>query len=210
MIERLLAALVRGLTLLVAGGSVESMVGEIDGKQRVYIANHSSHLDFVLVWSSLPVEVRLLTRPVAARDYWGRGVPRYIAERVFKAVLIDRLPHEDAKDGALLGREAVTKMLEGMGERFSLILFPEGTRSLDGRVNPFRSGLYHLCRARPELEVMPVCLTNLNRILPKGEVLPVPMLSRVTFGEPITLGAGEDKTEFLERARLALERLQTR
>jgi hypothetical protein len=52
--------------------------------------------------------------------------------------------------------------------------------------------------------LVPVYLHNLNRILPRGESLPVPMLSRVTFGEPLASGADEAKDAFLGRARDAL------
>jgi hypothetical protein len=71
-------------------------------------------------------------------------------------------------------------------------------------VLPFKSGLYHLCRLKPELELVPVYLANMNRILPKGEVLPVPLLGRVIFGKPMTIEPNEDKTAFLTRAREAL------
>ena len=74
-----------------------------------------------------------------------------------------------------------------------------GTRG-PGEMGAFRSGLYHLCRGHPEVEVMPVHLENLNRILPKGHTLPVPMLSRITFGEPFRLEPGEVKADFLDRA----------
>jgi 1-acyl-sn-glycerol-3-phosphate acyltransferase len=99
-------------------------------------------------------------------------------------------------------------MAHEMGYHDSLIVFPEGTRSASGEVGPFRSGLYHLSRARPDAELVPVHLENLNRILPKGEALPVPMVSRVTFGPVLPMGVGEQKEAFLERARTALLQLE--
>jgi 1-acyl-sn-glycerol-3-phosphate acyltransferase len=99
-------------------------------------------------------------------------------------------------------------MADGLGERNSLIVFPEGTRSLDGEVGPFRSGLFYLSRLRPDAELVPVFLENLNRILPKGQSLPVPMLSRVVFGEPLAFLPHESKDEFLARARAALIQLR--
>jgi len=94
-----------------------------------------------------------------------------------------------------------------MGSRHSLIVFPEGTRSVNGEVAMFKSGLYHLAQVRPDVELVPVHLENLNRILPKGESLPVPMLSRLVFGAPIGVREGETKEEFLTRARAALVQL---
>jgi hypothetical protein len=79
---------------------------------------------------------------------------------------------------------------------------------MDGELLPFRSGLYHLCQLKPELELVPVYLDNMTRILPKGEVLPVPLLSRVTFGAPLRMEAGEEKRAFLGRMRDALVTLR--
>jgi 1-acyl-sn-glycerol-3-phosphate acyltransferase len=86
----------------------------------------------------------------------------------------------------------------------SLILFPEVTRSSRLEPQVFKSGLFHLARARPEVEFIPVYLENLNRILPKGEILPVPLMGSVTIGAPFRLDPGETKESFLERARRAV------
>ena len=64
----------------------------------------------------------------------------------------------------------------------SLIVFPEGTRGNGLEVGPFKSGIYYLWAKRPDVQFVPVYLSNLNRILPKGEFLPVPVISRVVFG----------------------------
>lgn len=173
--------------------------------QRIYFANHSSHLDFVVIWSALPPRVRSHARPVAGRDYWERdGWRRYLTRDLFRAVLIDRAA--TTVDPCASARAAVERMADAMGERDSLILFPEGTRRTDGDIGPFKSGLYHLSRLRPDAELIPVHLENLNRILPKGEKVPVPMLSRVVFGRSVR-PAADDKQEFLDAARDALLRL---
>ena len=174
--------------------------------QRIYFANHSSHLDFVVIWSALPPRVRAHARPVAGRDYWERdGVRRYLARDLFRAVLIDRAPAP--VDRRASARASVERMADAMGERDSLILFPEGTRSTNGDIGPFKSGLYHLSSLRPDAELIPVHLENLNRILPKGEMLPVPMLSRVVFGRSVR-SASHDKQGFLDAARDALLHLR--
>jgi len=173
--------------------------------QRIYFANHSSHLDFVVIWSALSPRLRAHARPVAGRDYWERdGVRRYLARDVFRAVFIDR--STAAVDPRASARAAVERMADAMGERDSLILFPEGTRSTNGHIGAFKSGLYHLSRLRPDAELIPVHVENLNRILPKGEMLPVPMLSRVVFGCPVG-PASDDKQDFLDAARDALLQL---
>jgi len=179
-------------------------------RQRIYFANHTSHLDFVVLWAALPPAVRKLTRPVAARDYWEpNALRRYLAARVFNAVLVDRhdaagQPARDRAQRVDAARRTVELTADALGSRHSLIVFPEGTRGDGSDVGPFKSGLYYLGQLRPDVELVPAYLEHLNRILPKGEVLPVPLMASVTFGPPLTIAAGEDRGMFLERARRAV------
>ena len=196
----MIASALAGSARLVAGSTVRSLSGaEMDTTQRIYIANHSSHLDFIVLWAHLPPRTRALARPVAAADYWSTGIRRYLAEQVFHAVLIARNAGPGDAAGLRMGHQALVSMAEALGDRHSLILFPEGSRST-GEMGPFHSGLFHLCRLRPDVDVMPVYMENLNRILPKGETLPVPMLSRIIFGLPFRLEVGETKAAFMDRA----------
>ncbi|MCG4452897.1 1-acyl-sn-glycerol-3-phosphate acyltransferase [Pseudomonas sp. MMS21-TM103] len=166
--------------------------------QRLYYANHSSHGDFVLLWASLPPELRCTTRPVAGADYWQRdGVRRYLINRVFNGVLIDR---ERSSPDA----NPLQPMLDALDNGDSLILFPEGTRNLEDGLLPFKSGLYHLAQARPQVELIPVWIANLSRVMPKGRALPLPLLCTLSFGEPLQRLETENKHAFLERARNAL------
>ena len=186
---------------LLSGATVRWIDSHPDTCQRVYFANHTSHLDALLLWSSLPKEVREVTRPVAAKDYWNKGpLRRYIA-RTFNAILIDRTEIK-------VHQSPVDLMLQEMGTRYSVIVFPEGGRSTGEDLGEFKSGLYYLGKKRPDLELVPVYLDNMNRILPRGEFLPVPLLSCITVGPPIWLEAGEPKSQFLRRAREAVLRLK--
>ena len=176
-------------------------------RQRIYFANHTSHLDFVVLWSALPAEVRRRTRPVAAKDYWESGVKAYLAQNVFRAVLVQRgaaAKAESEEEARAAGRATIEQLAEALGETDSLILFPEGTRGTGESVAPFRSGLFHLAKRKPDAELVPVYLENLNRILPKGEFLPVPLISVLTFGAPMRVEDSESKETFLERARTAV------
>jgi 1-acyl-sn-glycerol-3-phosphate acyltransferase len=167
--------------------------------QCIFVANHSSHLDFTVLWATLPQRVREHTRPVAAKDYWEQsGLRRYLALEVFQAVLVDRSGHN---------RHVLDPLLEALEQGHSLILFPEGTRGSGEEPGEFKSGVFHLAKHKPGLPVVPAYLENLNRVLPKGEFLPVPLLSRVHFGAPLMLGAGEGKAEFLERLRHSVTEL---
>ena len=171
--------------------------------QRIYFANHTSHLDTLVLWAVLPTAVRERTRPVAARDYWGAGpVRRYIAQSMFNAVLVERrkiCAHD----------HPVEHMVEALGTSNSIILFPEGERTPGPAVAPFKPGIWHLARHCPGVELVPVYLANLNRVLPKGELLPIPLLCQASFGQPIHIESGEGKPEFLQRTRDALNQLRT-
>jgi 1-acyl-sn-glycerol-3-phosphate acyltransferase len=193
---------------LISGATVEWRCDPNADVQRIYFGNHSSHLDFIVIWSALPPRLRRRARPVAGRDYWERStLRRYLARDVFRAVLIER-GNRGSEDAAAAARASIERMAHEMGDRDSLIVFPEGTRSMNGEIGPFKSGLYHLWRARPDAELIPIHLENLNRILPKGEALPVPMLSRVTFGPRLHAIVDEQKENFLARARAALLQLK--
>jgi 1-acyl-sn-glycerol-3-phosphate acyltransferase len=200
MIARSLAFVARTIS-----GATARWTAPLDPeRQRVFFANHTSHLDFILVWSSLPPAMRERTRPVAGSDYWGRGaVRRYLATKVFNAILIER-PASDSGHAVAAAAKSIESIAAGMGDQCSIIVFPEGTRSLTGEILPFKSGLYHLLRLKPGLEIVPIYLANMNRILPKGEVLPVPLIGRVIVGAPMTLDPSEDKQAFLARAREAM------
>lgn len=204
----MIAASLAAASRLVCGPTVRWQCDPRSARQRIYFANHSSHLDFILIWSAFPAERRRSLRPVAGSDYWNRGpVRRYLAGRVFHAVLIERAD-PGSSHGAAAAGASTRRMADEMGDRHSLIVFPEGTRGPGGDPGTFKSGLYHLCRMRPDVELIPVYLENLNRILPKGEILPVPMLSRIVFGPPLGVCPHEEKTAFLARARDALVQLR--
>ena len=171
--------------------------------QRVYFANHSSNGDFVLLWTALPAPLRRQTRPVAALDYWLKSPLRtFIGREVFNAVLIDRRPEARTED-------PVTQMVTALDQGASLIIFPEGQRnSSDEPLLPFKSGLYHLARTRPEIDLVPVWIANLNKVMPKGEVIPLPLICTLRFGAPLHLATDEPKDAFLTRAAQALLALQ--
>jgi 1-acyl-sn-glycerol-3-phosphate acyltransferase len=199
VIERACATLVVGLARLITG-----VRGDWRGcgpalRPRVYFANHRSHADFVLIWTVLPSPLRHVTRPVAGADYWlAGGLKRFFGRRVFRAILIHRNP-------ATCVADPVAEMTAALDRNLSLVLFPEGTRNTtDDPLLPFKSGLYHVAKARPDVELVPVWIENLNRVMPKGEFVPIPLLCTVVLGAPIALVEGEAKGAFLERCRRAL------
>ena len=169
--------------------------------QCIYFANHASHLDTLALWTALPPDLRRQTRPVAAKDYWGKtAVRRKIALDGLRAVLIER-----HAGGA---RDLLAPLSEALSEGDSLIIFPEGTRHESPEPKEFKSGLFRLGQRFPEVQLVPVYLDNLHRSMPKGSFLPLPFLCRVRFGAPLQVGEGEDKTTFLTRARKAILELR--
>lgn len=205
LLERIVAAVLRGLCRVVTGARPRWLCDPGSLAPRVYYANHCSHLDTLVVWSTLPAALRERTRPVAARDYWGEGgFKRYLATRVFRALLIERKAVEDRELADQHRRETVDAMTAVLDAGASLILYPEGTRGSGDQVQPFRAGLYHLARARPTVPLVPVYLGNLARMMPKGATLPVPMQGEVVFGPELHLGESETKQAFLERCRAAV------
>jgi 1-acyl-sn-glycerol-3-phosphate acyltransferase len=136
---------------------------------------------------------------VAAADYWSKtSLRRWFSQKLFRAVLIPR-NHLSRTDDPIGTLAAV------LAQGDDLILFPEGTRSLDGGIGKFHSGIHALALEFPEAELVPVYLENLNRILPKGEFLMLPLMCSATFGAPCPGPAEtENRRDFLERARVAL------
>lgn len=189
-----------GLTRFIVGGRPVWRGIEPAAGPRLYFANHSSHLDTLLIWAALPRELRRATHPVAAADYWNAGrLRKHVARNVLDVVLIDRAGGK--RD------ETLEPLRQKLREGRSLIFFPEGTRA-DGLLpGPFKSGLYQLATEFPDIELAPVYLKNPSRAFPKGALLPVPVSCEVHFGAPLPRIAGEDKGAFLERARGAVVEL---
>ena len=166
-------------------------------EQRIYFANHQSHADLVMIWAALPEELRSITRPIAARDYWTKSdFKRWITTAVFNAVYVDRERQGD--------EDPLQPLIDALQSGDSLIIFPEGTRGHAAEPQAFKAGLYNLALRFPDVVLVPAWIANVQRVMPKGEVVPVPVLCSVTFGAPIRLEPGEERRAFLDRARAAV------
>lgn len=186
-----------GLVRLLTGAQARWHGCPPKAEQRIYFANHQSHADLVLIWAALPEELRSITRPIAAKDYWTASpLKRWITTEVFNAVYVER----ERKDG----EDPLQPLIDALESGDSLILFPEGTRGFDEEPQAFKSGLYNLAQRFPDVVLVPAWIHNVQRVIPKGEVIPVPVLCSVTFGMPMQLGTDEPRTDFLARARNAV------
>ncbi|MDR7150210.1 1-acyl-sn-glycerol-3-phosphate acyltransferase [Hydrogenophaga palleronii] len=190
-----------GLVRLLTGAQARWHGCPPKAEQRIYFANHQSHADLVLIWAALPQELRSITRPIAAKDYWtGSRFKRWITTEVFNAVYVER-----ERKGE---EDPLQPLINALESGDSLILFPEGTRGFAEDPQPFKSGIYNLAKRFPDVVLVPAWIHNVQRVMPKGEVVPVPVLCSVTFGEPIRLEADEDRPAFLVRAREAVVALR--
>lgn len=202
-IARFIAFLTRRGARLLTGARSLWVGCEPELKQRIYYANHNSHIDFILLWSSLPTHIRRKTRPVAASDYWLKdGLRRFLIQDTFSGVTIQR-NRSDQQD-------PLQPVKDVLAEGYSIIFFPEGTRNLNDDVEmlQFKNGLYHLSQQFPDVEVVPVWISNLKRVMPKGAFIPLPLLSTVIFGKPLALDQLTGKDQFLQHAQQQLLKLK--
>ncbi|STO53540.1 1-acyl-sn-glycerol-3-phosphate acyltransferase [Canicola haemoglobinophilus] len=199
MLAKLIDFLLCRFTSFITGVRPQKEIEQQQANQhRLYYANHNSHGDFILLWVSLPYEVRKNTRPVAGADYWNKGkIRRFLAHKVFNMLLIERGGDNPQK---------VTEQLSKALKQSSLIIFPEGTRKTndDLPLQPFKSGLFYLAQQNPQLELVPIWITNMHNVLPKGFILPIPLLCELYIGDTLIYQADEDKAAFLARAEQAL------
>lgn len=197
LLARLVGGFLLGLVRLLTGAQARWVGCPPKAEQRIYFANHQSHADLVLIWAALPEELRAITRPIAAKDYWTKTrFRKWITTEVFHAVYVDRERRGD--------EDPLAPLIEALEKGDSLILFPEGTRGHGAEPQPFKAGLYNLPLRFPDVVLVPTWIDNVQRLMPKGEFVPVPVLCSVTFGPPIRLEPGEDRAAFLERARAAV------
>lgn len=267
MLAKLMSFVLLGFVRLLTGSQARWYGCPPKAEQRIYFANHQSHADMVLIWAALPEELRSITRPIAAKDYWTKTPFRqWITTAVFNAVYVDRqatparpaapvgveptglatadassasasaapsalsttptavdaetaaaggpdepspsaspqTPSPEALRAALPESDPLAPLVRALESGDSIVIFPEGTRGHGDEPQPFKSGLFKLAQMFPQVVLVPAWINNVQRVMPKGEVVPVPILCSVTFGAPIVLGAVEERRPFLDRARSAV------
>ncbi len=198
---KLMSLFLLGLIRALTGAQARWQGCPPKAEQRIYFANHQSHADLVLMWAALPSELRSITRPIAAKDYWTKTpFKQWITTAVFNAIYVDRTKTTD--------QDPLEPLIDALESGDSIILFPEGTRGNQEEPQAFKSGLYNLAQKFPQVVLVPAWINNVQRVMPKGEVVPVPILCSVTFGAPLVLEAGEERGSFLTRARQAVMALR--
>ena len=213
MLAKLTGFLLLGFVRLLTGAQARWYGCPPKAEQRIYFANHQSHADLVLIWAALPHELRSITRPIAAKDYWTKSnFRRWITTEVFNAVYVDRMggkaPADAAPDPSAPVADPLEPLVAALQSGDSIIIFPEGTRGHADEPQSFKSGLYTLATRFPDVVLVPAWINNVQRVMPKGEVVPVPILCSVTFGAPVRVEPGEERRPFLDRARQAVMALR--
>jgi 1-acyl-sn-glycerol-3-phosphate acyltransferase len=197
MLAKIMSLFLLGLIRVLTGAQARWYGSPPKAEQRIYFANHQSHADLVMIWAALPLELRSITRPIAAKDYWtSSAFKQWITTSVFNAIYVDRARTGD--------QDPLEPLIEALTNGDSIILFPEGTRGNAEEPQAFKAGLYNLAMKFPDVVLVPAWINNVQRVMPKGEVVPVPILCSVTFGAPLKLEPDEERRAFLDRARLAV------
>ena len=201
MLAKWMALFLLGLIRLLTGAQARWVGCPPKAEQRIYFANHQSHADLLMIWAALPKELRHSTRAIAARDYWTKTpFKQWLTSAVFNVIYVSRERTAD--------EDPLEPLLDALAKGDSLILFPEGTRGHSGEPQAFKAGLYNLALKVPKAVLVPAWINNVQHVLPKGEVVPVPVLCSVTFGAPLQLQPDEERRAFLERARNAVMALR--
>jgi 1-acyl-sn-glycerol-3-phosphate acyltransferase len=201
MLAKLMGWFLLGLIRVLTGSQARWHGCPPKAEQRIYFANHQSHADLVMIWAALPKELRSVTRAIAARDYWTKSpFKQWLTTEVFNVIYVSRERTAD--------EDPLEPLLEALGNGDSIILFPEGTRGHAEEPQAFKAGLYNLALKCPNAVLIPAWINNVQHVLPKGEVVPVPVLCSVTFGAPVKLEPDEDRGVFLKRAREAVVALR--
>ena len=154
-------------------------------KQFILIANHNSHMDTMALMSAIPSRFIHRVHPIAARDFFGGSLFSRILMRYLVNATLIRRDREDPD------RDPIDDMDKMLKKQRSLILYPEGSRGIPGKMSNFKRGLGYLVQRNPNINVIPVYLENIYKTLPKGKKLILPYNCSIKFGQPIKFNSLE-------------------
>lgn len=185
-------------------GKPNHQLRSLDSYPVIYYANHSSNLDSIIIWLSLTSEERQNTCFIGASDYWDKGIIRkYVLQYIFNGKTIQR-------KGSLFSNNPINILENILIEGKSIVIFPEGTRNLISEdIQDFKSGLYHLAKKMPNIPLIPIYLSNTQKMMPKGTFIPLPIICQSYFGSAFFFTPNENKLLFLTNAKAKIEDLKS-
>jgi len=169
----------------------------------IIVGNHNSHLDTVVILSSLPSRQLIKTHPIAAGDYFGKTPMKAGLTRFFvNAILIPRSRPKAGETGA----DPIQLMVDVLDKGDSLLLFPEGSRGEPEKFQKFKRGVGLVLEQRPGIPFIPVYMKGLGKVLPKGDPVPVPFDSYIHVGKPV-YPQGKTAQEIVEEVERSIRQL---
>jgi 1-acyl-sn-glycerol-3-phosphate acyltransferase len=171
----------------------------------ILASNHTSHADTAVLFTCVPRKIQNRLHAVAAQDYFFVGGLRQHTARI----LFNSIPIERDSPGR---RNPLRHASRALREGYGVIIYPEGTRSKDGNIGPFRAGIGRLIHQHPGTPIIPALLEGTNDVMPKGNFIPIPRTVRVSFGEPLLLSADAKRASWqavADTVRAAVLSLQT-
>lgn len=197
------------LILLIARPVAKLMTGaDLTGREHlpskgpaIVAANHTSHVDTLLMLSIFPAVAISKVRPAAAADYFLKDpVVGWFSRNIIGIVPVarDKVRTE--------GEDVLRPALDALARGEIVVVFPEGTRGDGDELSRLKNGVARLAEAYPDAPVIPVWIQGAGRVLPKGEVVPVPMTCAVLVGPPIHWQGR--RTAFMDALRQGLQSLK--
>lgn len=158
----------------------------VPGKPYIVVANHTSMIDIAVVYAAIPINMRfVLKRELAKVPFigwyaWGMGM-----------IFVDRGNTAKAVDSL---KRAAVRVRNGA----NVVAFPEGTRSLDGRIKPFKKGVFVLA-LEAGIDILPVAIEGAERVLPRDGFKVRPGVIQVSIAPPVP--ASGDKLQLIRTVR---------
>lgn len=168
----------------------------------VIVANHTSHVDALLLMSLFPICSIHKIKPIAAADYFfNTPIKRFIFKTLLGAIPITR------KNVRTSAKNLFAEMIESLNNKDTLIIFPEGTRSMDKEMHEFKQGIAHLAKLCPEVPFVPVYIHGAQDVMPKWDALLVPRICEMNIGDKIYYDNSSSK-DFTEKVKNELYALK--
>ncbi len=187
-IARLWASML--LRLSGIGVRVIGLENVLQRRPQIFMANHQSDFDILIVLAHIPGQFRWIVKKELFKiPVFGRAM------RNAGYIEIDRQNHEKAMKSL---EEAAQKIREGK----SVVTFPEGTRSKDGTIKPFKQGLFHLA-IQAGVPIVPISIVGAHEIMPKRSLRIMPGQITMVIDRPVDVSGYtiDTRNELIERVR---------